>query len=145
VAFWRLVHGTETYPWEAVIGGLLEASDARNKIYGTLGVTDWDITPDYTRTVRQVYTEVAVFQIGEDLGIVLRRSGSPGMAAIDHETGWPSWVPDLRLEKSSLHPGHIYSASKGCHGLAMPEVQGSSLHCLGIACETITTVELVID
>jgi len=44
----------------------LAASDARDKIYGILGVTDWDITPDYTKTVREVYTEAAVSQVDEE-------------------------------------------------------------------------------
>ncbi|KAH6673875.1 heterokaryon incompatibility protein-domain-containing protein [Halenospora varia] len=70
---------------------ILRATDPRDKIYGLLGLMRFDIVPDYSKSVRDVFTEAAAkhleyFGLGETLN----------QAGIGYEDtfGLPSWVPN---------------------------------------------------
>jgi hypothetical protein len=69
----------------------LRATDPIDKIYGLLGLMRFDIVPDYSKSVRDVFTEAAAkhleyFGLGETLN----------QAGIGHggTFGLPSWVPN---------------------------------------------------
>lgn len=90
-----------------LMAGELNATRPEDKIYGLYGCAtrlglDWP-TPDYTKSVAQIYIEatVASFRKDNDIGIM-------GMA-IDSavgELGLPSWVPEFS------GPTHVSSLSK---------------------------------
>ncbi|KAI0098083.1 heterokaryon incompatibility protein-domain-containing protein [Nemania sp. FL0031] len=76
-----------------------QATDPRDKIYGLYGVASDSsvlITPDYTKTVGEVYRSFtsAVIQQEESLEVI--RSAGWGLPRIDTNFELPSWVPDWR-------------------------------------------------
>lgn len=72
----------------------LDAADARDKIYGILGMAkffDKPIQADYTKTKRQVYSEAMATVIKDSLHL-----SYTNMPPIDSKKkGLPSWVPDI--------------------------------------------------
>jgi hypothetical protein len=72
----------------------LDATDARDKIYGILGMAkffDKPVQADYTKTKRQVYSEAMATIIKDSLHL-----SYTNMPPIDSKKkGLPSWVPDI--------------------------------------------------
>jgi hypothetical protein len=75
---------------------MLHATRPEDKIYGMYGCAkrlgmDWP-TPDYTKSVAQIYTEATVtcFRYDKDIKVVIMAIG-PAVG----ELGLPSWVPEL--------------------------------------------------
>lgn len=72
----------------------LDATDARDKIYGILGMAKFfgkPIQADYTKTKRQVYSEAMATVIRDSLHL-----SYTNMPPIDSKKkGLPSWVPDI--------------------------------------------------
>jgi hypothetical protein len=81
------------------------ATDARDKVYGVLGLIDGDhggFRPDYNRNIVQVYTDVAVMYIQATRklsSICSRSSFEPNIKEIPAVLGLPSWVPDLTNQR----------------------------------------------
>ncbi|KAK6066004.1 Heterokaryon incompatibility protein 6, OR allele 2 [Seiridium cupressi] len=123
-----------------------EATDPRDKIYGSLAVTHLDITPDYSKNVKDVYLEAATVLMKERFELVLLLAGSlepkdPRRQPFDI----PSWVPDWSLSGSSFQPvDHPFTASKGRPQSLGPEIKGDSLYCSGVVCEEVVAVEPVL-
>lgn len=71
---------------------IMLASDPRDKVYGILGLlpTALEITPDYTKSLQQVYTELAqeIIRATQSFAILVD--------ACSRESDLQSWVPDLR-------------------------------------------------
>lgn len=121
----------------------LEAVDPRDKIYGSLGVTDLSIIPDYSKSVKEVYVEAAKILMEERFESVLALSGrqKPNMAGIQ-PVDVPSWVPDW----SQSTPGffsldHPFMASRNPPAGPAPVIDGYSLHCSGVMCDEVVAVE----
>lgn len=86
-------HGMD--PSEAMFNShLYKATDLRDKVYGTLGLLNHDISDlpiTYTSTVEEVYRETAAYFIQHSSSLdMLSSIVGPGAA------GLPSWVPDCR-------------------------------------------------
>ncbi len=89
------------------------ASDRRDKVFGILGVLPEDvraiILPDYSRSVREVYTDVVDYLLHttERFDVVCE--------ATAHTSGMdiPSWVPDWSHDPptSSLGPSYKFDAA----------------------------------
>jgi hypothetical protein len=87
-----------------------EAADARDKVYGILGLLDpaisADIAPDYSLSDQEVYTNF--------MKSIIKRSGRLDEIAYvgTHvEKAWPSWVPDWRLPFGRHHFQYLRSRS----------------------------------
>ncbi|KAM0819469.1 putative Heterokaryon incompatibility protein-domain-containing protein [Seiridium cardinale] len=123
-----------------------EATDPRDKIYGSLAVTHLDITPDYSKNVKDVYLEAATVLMKERFELVLLLSGSlEPKDPLRQPFDIPSWVPDWTLSGSSFQPvDHPFTASKGRPQSLGPEIKGDSLYCSGVVCEEVVAVEPVL-
>ena len=84
-----------------------ECQDPRDKLYASLGLaadlSESDIGPDYTKSVQDVYTDIARFSLLQTelhpldfLGLVVQYPQEFGGTLSD----LPSWVPDLRIRIS---------------------------------------------
>ena len=93
-------------------GGDLKASDPKDHIYGLLGVTELDITPDYStrKSVGDVYTEYVVVwsEIMRSTDMLFKGISQvhplyflyeAGMGMFGHTAGFPTWAPNF-FEKS---------------------------------------------
>lgn len=71
---------------------IMLATDPRDKVYGILGLlpSALEITPNYTKSMREVYTELA-YEI-----VRTTRSFEILLESCSDTTDLPSWVPDLR-------------------------------------------------
>ena len=102
-----------------------EATDPRDKIYGLLGFPTLDkglgagsITPDYTLSASEIYTEVTHKLLEKEknlnvLALVLYALPEPFQGK-DLIAGLPSWVPnfhskDIAFPISNTNTGHQYS------------------------------------
>jgi hypothetical protein len=123
-----------------------EASDPRDKIYGSLGVTGLDIVPDYSKSVKDVYVEAATALMKDQFELLLTLSGEADLdISATEPLDLPSWAPDWSCSAPGFFPlNHPYTASKGCPTEAGPVVEGYSLYCSGVLCEEITAVEPVL-
>lgn len=76
-------------------------TDPRDKVFGILGLVDPEvskkITPDYKRSVQQVYTDLTTLLIQNSGGLDQILLG--GLV----KQGWPSWVPDWRVPLKRHH------------------------------------------
>ncbi|CAN9214447.1 unnamed protein product [Alternaria alternata] len=87
-----------------------KTTDARDKVYGILGLLDpaisADIAPDYSLSDQEVYKNF--------MKSVIKRTGRLDEIAYvgTHvEKAWPSWVPDWRLPFGRHHIQHLRSCS----------------------------------
>jgi hypothetical protein len=72
----------------------LQATDPRDKIYGILALSRGiDIRPDYSKTVRQIYTDLAISILPHD-STLLKYSGINFGKNINGPATTPSWVLD---------------------------------------------------
>ncbi|KAI1406814.1 heterokaryon incompatibility protein-domain-containing protein [Hypoxylon sp. FL1857] len=70
------------------------ATDPRDMVYAVLGLIYSKITPDYTKSVREVYLDAILSDgIAKTAGKCLQMSGRGYNLGNDHNL--PSWVPDL--------------------------------------------------
>jgi hypothetical protein len=112
-----------------------DATIEKDKVYSILGLLDpavaADVTPDYSLSEQQVYTEFIVS--------IVRRLGS-----LDHIMsggiptceGWPSWVPDWRQSFGRHHIKHLrcrQASGDVPAKVAFPEKNGGN--CKLLICE----------
>lgn len=101
-------------------GREFDATDPRDKVYALMnfrafGNEKMDITPDYTRSVQDVYTEVALAVIREtnSLRVLTHVENIPGDIAGSIE--FPSWVPLWHARTKKRNVANVwydhYSAS----------------------------------
>jgi hypothetical protein len=103
----------------------LDATRPEDKIHGMYGCAkrmglNWP-TPDYTKSVAQIYTEVTVacFQQSKDLAIMTMAIGPAS-----EELGLPSWVPDFSRRTTATNsvrtlriPKATHAQNKQCSGV----------------------------
>jgi hypothetical protein len=104
----------------------LSCSDPRDRIYGLLGLCDEsdplseavaELLPDYSRTVEEVFTDVACLFIDHASSRELLTQVD---ASFGNDAGLPSWVPDWRLPETSLvfeYLQHATSRSDARHSV----------------------------
>lgn len=90
-----------------------DATDPRDKVFAVLGLVDTEDTGpqpavDYSKSLQQVYREVAAFIIEKDkkLDIILAANG------LERSNGLPSWVPDWRREANDQRPALFINGSR---------------------------------
>uniref|UniRef100_A0A0B7KN93 Heterokaryon incompatibility domain-containing protein n=1 Tax=Bionectria ochroleuca TaxID=29856 RepID=A0A0B7KN93_BIOOC len=77
-----------------------ESSDPRDKIYALLNLCDLDqldITPDYSRSVQQVYQDTAMAIIRKEKSLNILNDVRRSMKASSVSASLPSWVPDFSV------------------------------------------------
>jgi len=72
------------------------ASDPRDLIFAVLGISKFGIKPDYTKTVLEIYTLVALNWVNIKFEPCLDFLLCSGYGQNTRDTSWPSWVPDWR-------------------------------------------------
>ncbi|KAI9868856.1 MAG: hypothetical protein M1813_004707 [Trichoglossum hirsutum] len=77
-----------------------QATDPRDKIFGLLGICNSDITPDYTKSVREVYIEFGKEYIRSQQNLRLLSHAGLGLHA-ENQFNLPSWVPDFQSLSST--------------------------------------------
>lgn len=93
-----------TMSWILRVSRDAVCSGPRDKIFGVLGLIDWspnggiptELTPDYTRTVSEVYTSAAKWvsrPSNLDVGAIVLTQTSHRSDEDLHIDGLPSWVP----------------------------------------------------
>ncbi|KAK5719367.1 hypothetical protein LTR15_007890 [Elasticomyces elasticus] len=91
----------------------LEATDARDHVYGLLGILDVRFKPDYHRSVRELFFKWTrwLAYAGPDTRF-LRRAGI-GHNDVSKYGGIPSWVPDWSSRTNCGYSRRAYNACKG--------------------------------
>lgn len=93
-----------------------QATDARDKVYGIMGLTATAIRPDYTQPLKAVYAAAAHNILDADPSNFIDL-----LCCVDHEqppTDSPSWVPDWHSPLQTISLGYngrargIYQATK---------------------------------
>ncbi|CAH0002360.1 unnamed protein product [Clonostachys byssicola] len=77
-----------------------ESSDPRDKIYALLNLCDLDqidITPDYARSVQQVYQDTAIAIIRKEKSLNILNDVRRSMKASSVSASLSSWVPDFSV------------------------------------------------
>jgi Heterokaryon incompatibility protein (HET) len=98
----------------------LESSDARDKVYGILGVASKEdqkaLQADYTKSTTEVYTDVMMhcFQRSGKLDLLCFNTNSP--SAEKRSNPLPSWVSDWTLLSSQPRPIHRFNLYNACKG-----------------------------
>ena len=87
-------------------------SDPRDKVFGLLGLIRYasiaGLTPDYSLSVRQVYTGIASFIIFNQGRVdILRHSGRCSQDDGEERWGLPSWVPDWSRPPPDITVGQV--------------------------------------
>ncbi|PPJ56241.1 hypothetical protein CBER1_06387 [Cercospora berteroae] len=90
----------------------LRATDPRDKVYGMLGLLpgNLDLSPDYTKPVSEVYTDLTVELIKATQDLEIMNEACSGSAEL------PAWVPDLRIPRQ--FPGAFLDKVKGSRASA---------------------------
>jgi hypothetical protein len=98
--------------FDLVISAYFAATDARDKVYGILGlVTSFDdtfgIIPDYTKSVQEVFTDAISLQVQADPArlynhLPLHALRNDAVTKCPTLNGLPSWVMDLTTSSRQL-------------------------------------------
>ena len=126
----------------------LRSTDARDAIYGLMGMIQFPVRPDYNKPVREVYMEYAVLTATENYSDFIKVSGYTTAESLQvNPLNLPSWVPDWSTEHEPIRgefmnqlPKNAYSASKDLVQ-TQPRVSAENLYLSGIFCDKITLVE----
>ena len=131
----------------------LTATDPRDIVYGVLGALPIPVTPDYRKSVEEVYVEFTVYLVGSGhLSSVLSQQSSSEHRRrkdeLGNSTDLPSWVPDFGLygfrqlseRRPFVHADSIDSEAVWTQGIPKafkPEPHGRMLRVSGVVCEQI--------
>ena len=113
---------------------IMLASDPRDKVYGILGLlpTALEITPDYTKSLQQVYTELTQEIIRATQSFAILVDACSGVSDLQ------SWVPDLRTPCKFPTP---FTKQLVSHNMSANLPAVASVSALGV----LATKGLVID
>ena len=125
----------------------LRATDPKDHIYGLLGILEEGleakITPDYEKTVGEVYCEAICHWIEEEQDLLFLYLA--GIGRFDYDPGLPSWTPNFT--KASEIPSSLYITAGHADGSAFENntdrsfVSQSTLQAIGLEIDRITRVE----
>ena len=137
---WRIVPAAEG----------TRATDPRDKIYSLLGLSNFEIIPDYSKPVKEVYCEFAKATMEQHGLLIILYSG----IGVHIDSGrrmsdLPSWVPDGNA--LSFGSARYLGQGSNAGGLTLQgssrpfSVQGDILSAPGIICDDISDVEPEIE
>lgn len=84
-----------------------ECSDARDKVFGVLGLVDEAIRPDYSLSVEDVYTGVAAYLATYLRDMRILNFAGSARSNLDI----PSWVPDWTQKQALQFPSHEHAST----------------------------------
>lgn len=137
--------------------GFFESTDARDRIYGLLGMsfagnnpdTGLILSPDYSQSLHSVYAHAARRILEQDKHLRMLSTVQHGA---DIDPSWPSWVPrwdqPLRHEPMALQGEQGFYANGGelfCPSDESFSLDGLSLNVQGLLCDTVTEVADVFE
>ncbi|KAL8723376.1 MAG: hypothetical protein Q9225_000292 [Loekoesia sp. 1 TL-2023] len=117
-----------TFPQQSMLlqalveGRGAQATDARDKVYGVMGMTSIAMYPNYGSPVTDVYTDAAR-KILESEGVLrpeMTHILISLLCCVDHEqplTDLPSWVPDWSLPRQTVSLG-FHGSTQGIYQIA---------------------------
>ncbi|KAH0556412.1 hypothetical protein GP486_005667 [Trichoglossum hirsutum] len=124
----------------------LQATDPRDKIFGLLGICNSDITPDYTKSVREVYVEFGKEYIRSQRNLKLLSHAGLGFHT-ENQFNLPSWVPDFQsLSSPSSSESNVTGFGAGrritsTKALPMPFTDNQDyLHIFGHICDSVSAI-----
>jgi Heterokaryon incompatibility protein (HET) len=125
----------------------LRATDPKDHIYGLLGILEEGleakITPDYEKTVGEVYCEAICHWVEEEQDLLFLYLA--GIGRFDYDPGMPSWTPNFI--KASEIPNSLYITAGCAEGSTFENntdrssVSQSTLQAIGLEIDRITRVE----
>jgi hypothetical protein len=122
-----------------------ETSDAKDKVYGILGIVDpsfaKEIVPQYATSRDEVYrdTFLAHLRFSEQMDLLPQ-------CELDKRSSGPSWVPDWFERKSNRSFEYLYSASGARSRSETKYTPPNMLEVSGICCATVAaSVSLRVD
>ncbi|KAF4341528.1 heterokaryon incompatibility 6 OR allele [Fusarium beomiforme] len=129
-----------------MLGGTLEATDPKDHIYGLLGLSSLPLSPDYTKSVREVYVDYckAVIETLPEKGKrevqFLRDAGS---GVFENRLGLPSWAPQFP-SRATNNPTLIFDGkfelTKLVPRIPRPTISDSKLQLSGMRLQTLKNV-----
>ncbi|KAI1035565.1 hypothetical protein LB504_005987 [Fusarium proliferatum] len=130
----------------SVFGGTLEATDPKDHIYGLLGLSSLPLSPDYTKSVRDVYIDYckAVLDIiGKSDKRELQFLRDAGSGVFQDPLGLPSWAPQFP-SRATDNPTLIFDGEFNLASLdpemQRPTISDAKLHLCGVKLQTLKRV-----
>ncbi|KAI1063726.1 hypothetical protein LB506_005659 [Fusarium annulatum] len=130
----------------SVFGGTLEATDPKDHIYGLLGLSSLPLSPDYTKSVRDVYVDYckAVLDIvGRSGRRELQFLRDAGSGVFQDPLGLPSWAPQFP-SRATDNPTLIFDGEFNLARLTpeilWPSISDAKLHVSGARLQTLKRV-----
>ncbi len=115
-----------------------QCCDPRDRIYAVLGMLDApsrrQIVPDYSKTTRDVYTEIVLEDIKKEKSLRMFRQCEVRYSPRDLEL--PSWVPDFSVPKSTYDITLSCASGFSCPDAVFKQKEGS-LALAGVNCATV--------
>lgn len=135
--------GREDLLWFLFNHFSLQSSDPRDKVYGFLGLCNFEFVPDYRKSSVEVYTDVTEMFLNESLMIVLAAAGI-GLCK-QRLGGLPSWAVDWQaisnLARIHLRGYDVFDAGGTVGGFERPLVRDRVLHWSGVEWDQILQTE----
>ncbi|KAL8935792.1 MAG: hypothetical protein Q9211_004508 [Gyalolechia sp. 1 TL-2023] len=126
-----------------------QATDARDKVFGIVGLTATTLRPDYTLTVKAVYTAAARKILDANSSVLIDL-----LCCVDHEQPpmeSPSWVPDWNSPLQATSLGYngssrgIYQATKYPKPKWSFHPNNASLNISGFCFDTIHSISMLAE
>ncbi|KAI0189064.1 heterokaryon incompatibility protein-domain-containing protein [Astrocystis sublimbata] len=137
---------------DGVLASLMfNCTDPRDHVYSLLnmGTIGPSIVPDYTASDGEVFRRFAIAMLVEGQNLKLLSLATEDSSHLDAEVkrleGLPSWVPDLRLERTermvsyTIRPQAFFAGGRGKPMLSISDDQ-NILVCKGRVIDTVKTV-----
>jgi hypothetical protein len=126
----------------------LRATDPKDKIFGLLGICNYSINPDYSKSAREVYSEFGKEYIRRRKNLMLLNHAGLGFGT-ESRLDLPSWVPDFQAISSegSSHSIGTGGLDAGCHIVSIASLpklfvdDRDHLHTFGQICDAASAVQ----
>jgi hypothetical protein len=130
----------------SLLGGTLEATDPKDHIYGLLGLSSLPLSPDYTKSVRDVYVDYckAVLDVvgnSDKRGLQFLRDAGSGV--FQDPLGLPSWAPQFpsrATDNPTLLFDGEFNLGRIVPGIPRPMISDAKLQLSGVKLQTLKRV-----
>ncbi|EWZ31042.1 hypothetical protein FOCG_08157 [Fusarium oxysporum f. sp. radicis-lycopersici 26381] len=130
----------------SAFGGTLEATDPKDHIYGLLGLSSLPLSPDYTKSVRDVYVDYCKAVL-ETIGNSGRREvqflRDAGSGVFEDPLRLPSWAPQFpsrATDNPTLMFDGEFELTRIVPNIPRPNIADAKLHLFGVKLQTLKKV-----